>query len=391
MLNVEQILNAKFTPVSKGAYSSEDVDAFLTTVAKSYQQSLDENEQLIKKISILADKIESYRNDEEAIKLALLDAHRMAETITKNANITAKDKLEDAETRSKIIIDGANRQSNQIIEDAKEKAKEIVDNARTAVSSLTARAQTETEQAIVAAQKKAAEIVKEAEAKGQAIIGNSKSTYEYYSVELDRVKNETKKFKEAVAALCNSELKLVDDFSEDLFNSVTASPFVAKEVAEEAPAVAEVVEEQEVPVIIENEEVAEVKVIPEVENAVEEEELPEVIELDFDDEEPAISDIPEVEEVPDALIIEEESEVEIIAEEILEVPESDVEPEAEEDLFSSIESIEAPDISSLDALIPSLLDDDEFEGFKVDLDSVASDSADEDDDITSLFDSLFDE
>lgn len=388
MLNVEQILNAKFTPVSKGAYSSEDVDAFLTTVAKSYQQSLEENEQLIKKISILADKIESYRNDEEAIKLALLDAHRMAETITKNANITAKDKLEDAETRSKIIVDGANRQSNQIIEDAKEKAKEIVDNARTAVSSLTARAQTETEQAIVAAQKKAAEIVKEAERKGQAIIGNSKSTYEYYSVELDRIKNETQKFKEAVAALCNSELKLVDDFSDDLLNSVTAPPFVAKEAVQEETVSDDLVEEQVIPVIVENEEISEVQEIPEVEETAEKEEAPEAIELDFDDEEPAISDIPEVEEIPDALIIEEEPETEVDNEIALEISESEAE---EEDLFGSIESIEAPDISSLDALIPSLLEDDEFEGFKVDLDSVTDDSSDDDEDITSLFDSLFDE
>ena len=124
MLRPEQIANVKFTPISKGTYNAEEVDAFLKTVADSYDESLNQNKELIKKISILADKIESYRNDEEAIKLALLDAHKMSETINKNAKTKADDILTDAETRSKIILDGANRQADQTIIEAKEKAKQ---------------------------------------------------------------------------------------------------------------------------------------------------------------------------------------------------------------------------------------------------------------------------
>lgn len=381
MLNVDQIINAKFTPVSKGAYSADDVDSFLKVVAQSYQQSLDENKELIKKISILADKIESYRNDEEAIKLSLLDAHKMAETITKNANITASDKLEDAETRSKIIIDGANRQSAQMIDDAREKAKEIVDNARTAVASLTARAQNETEQAILAAQQKAVEIVKNAEAKGKAIIGNSQSTYEYYSAELDNIKAETKKFKEAVEALCNSQLKLVGDFSEDLFNSVTAAPFEPKAEEHEAEAQAEA--EPEV------EEIFSVSAPVAEEPATEAEEIAE--------------EIPEAEEA--AEVIEEEPAAEPVSEEDAEEPAEEIAQElpaeeeavceTEDDIFKSIEDISAPLVSSLDDFVPSpVADDDDFEGFKIDLDSLedinSTSGDDEDEDITSLFDSLFD-
>jgi cell division initiation protein len=123
MLRTEQILNATFTPVSKGTYSAEEVDAFLRTVAASYEESLGENRELIKKISILADKIESYRNDEEAIKLALLDAHKMAESISKSASDKAEALVADAENKSKILLDGANRQTAQMIEEAREQAK----------------------------------------------------------------------------------------------------------------------------------------------------------------------------------------------------------------------------------------------------------------------------
>ena len=98
MLKPEQIVNAKFTPVSKGTYSAEEVDAFLKTVASEYEKSLAEKAELIKKISILADKIESYRSDEEAIKLALLDAHKMAESVSKTAKNKADETVAEAET-----------------------------------------------------------------------------------------------------------------------------------------------------------------------------------------------------------------------------------------------------------------------------------------------------
>ncbi|MBQ4626182.1 MAG: DivIVA domain-containing protein, partial [Clostridia bacterium] len=238
MLKTEQILNAKFTPVSKGTYSAEEVDAFLKTVADSYEQSLNENRELIKKISILADKIESYRSDEEAIKLSLLDAHRMAETVNKNAKDKADNLVAEAEGKSKIILDGANRQSSQIIEEAREKAKEIVDNARTAVASLTDRAQKETDLAIASARTKSAEIISKAEEKGNEIIGTSKQSYEFYSSELAKLKSETEKFKALISDICNNQLSLINDIPE----VVLAAPAVAEE-AEEAAVEAETAEE----------------------------------------------------------------------------------------------------------------------------------------------------
>ena len=386
MLRPEQIINVKFTPVNKGTYNAEEVDAFLKTVADSYEESLNQNKELIKKISILADKIESYRNDEEAIKLALLDAHRMAETINKNANTKADDILTDAETRSKIILDGANRQANQSIEEAREKAKEIVDNARTAVASLTERAQIETESTIKAAQKKAQEIVEEAEAEGKSIIGSSKESFEFYSAELAKVKSETVKFKETIQELCKGQLNLLDGMPEFIaaVNAVSA-------VAEQVP-VEEIVDD-----------ISETVQETEIEDVAEEiiEEVPEII------EEPETEVIETVEEIQEE---DDDSDPEIILPESAEempvafVPESITEPdedasEDEDDLFSFIDDIKFDDIpdsisSDIDDLLPDLSDDeDDFEGFKVDLDSIEEINGDNDDedDITSLFDSMFDD
>ena len=372
MITVDQILNAKFTPVSKGAYSAEDVDAFLKVVAQSYEESLEENNELVKKIGILADKIESYRNDEEAIKLSLLDAHKMADSITKNANDSATAVMTDAETKAKVIVDGANLQSTKMIEEARDKAKEIVDNARTAVASLTARAQAETDQTISAAHKRAAEIVKNAEAKGEAIIGNSRSTYEYYSAELDKIKAETKKFKEAVEALCNSELALVNDFSEDLFASVTAEPYVPAE-----PVIEEVAEEVvEEPAVVEENTVIEPEVIPEVIPAAEE-----VAEEIAEEPIETIEEVAVEESVAEPDAVAEEAPVQDDAAE-----ESAVFEEItfeDDDLFGGIEDLDMPEISSLDDLVPTL--DPVFAGDEAE----ADDS--EDEDITNLFDSLFED
>ena len=403
MLRTEQILNAKFTPVSKGTYSAEEVDAFLKGVAESYDESLNENKELIKKISILADKIESYRNDEEAIKLSLLDAHRMAETIGKNAEKKAETTVSDAESRAKIILDGANRQSTQMIDEAREKAKEIVDNARNAVASLTERAQKETEQAIVSAQKKAQEIIADARDKGEKIIGNSKESYEFYSAELEKVQAKTASFKAAVEELCKGQLSLLDGVPSEFFAAISSVAAAAESNESAAPDNAPVAEPEAV---------AEQTVI---------EEAPVI------DEEPIVTAEPEIEPVAEAEVEEEpeaEEPVEEVEANIVYSPEDSAQQPAadektddeEDDLFSFIEDLNLDTLASSDSISASIddllptppaveekVDDkaeeenlEDFGGFKVDLDDIdgiAENNKDDDgdDDITSLFDSMFDE
>ena len=401
MLKTEQILNAKFTPVSKGTYSADEVDSFLKTVAQSYEQSLNENKELIKKISILADKIESYRNDEEAIKLSLLDAHRMAETVNKNAKEKADSIVSDAENKSKIILDGANRQSNILIEEAREKAKEIVDNARTAVSSLTERAQKETDHAITSARDKSAEIIAKAEEEGKRIIGNSKESFEYYSNELEKIKAETENYKKVISDVCNNQLSLINSIPDVDYSSDA----VIEEAEETTTEPREIIEEVE--------DITEELVIEE----------PEVISEEIENIEPEAVFTPDVSDVEEE---KEEEEEETFEEEIIEEVIEDFEEEIEEekiieisddtdDLFSLIDEMDFDDnfiASSIDGILPSnieakeeastddaleeiendikeLNDDDSFEGFDINLDEIEEEN--EDDDISSLFDSLFED
>ena len=392
MLKPEQIVNAKFTPVSKGTYSAEEVDAFLKTVASEYEKSLAEKAELIKKISILADKIESYRSDEEAIKLALLDAHKMAESVSKTAKHKADETVAEAETKSKAIVDGANRQSAQLIDEARAQARDIVDNAKNAVASLTERAQNETNRTINAARSKAAEIIAAAENRGKAIIGNSRDEYTKYIAAIEEAKKDAAIFKQTLADLCRKELEQVEALpddciivAEDVGDDVPLCDEPAAEIAEEltveAAEVEETVEEKHAEPTIPAEAVFE----PE---AAKEEEATE----ESEPEQPAEEEIPQVEAA-------------------VYVPEQPKEAEAEEqeieedfdDLFSLIDSTDSENIAAdIDDVLPEATEDEvaaeaaedeeEFEGFKVDLDEIADaeeDDDDDDDDISSLFDSLF--
>ncbi len=398
MLKTEQILNAKFTPVSKGTYNAEEVDAFLRVVAQSYDALNNEKTELIKKISILADKIESYRNDEEAIKLSLLDAHRMAETINKNATIKSETLIGDAETRAQLIVDGANRQSTKAIEEAKEQAKEIVENAKNAVATLTERAQNESDAAVASAKEKAACIISDAEDEANKIVGSSKAAYDFYTAELERIQNAFAEYKATVISICNEQLVLAESIPETI-----AVP-LAYESAVEA-------EEKE----IEDVDAEEIKVDSDEIFAELDEEI---AAIENADEEVEYVEIPEQDDVAEEISA--EIEPEFVA------PESEVEEEIDDsdnfdDIFSLIDDIDLENIDTdsipenLDDLVVSVeepaenseeaevieasedetADEEEaFDGFKIDLDLLGLDDPEEDeddDDITSLFDSMFDE
>ena len=233
MIRPEQIANAKFTPVSAGTYDAQEVDAYLGTVAQAYAEVFNQNNALVKKISILAEKVEEYRNNEEAIKNALLDAHKMAESVSKDAETKASAKISDAEAKAKEISENAEKQASELADAARSQAGDIVNNARTAVASLTERAQQEADGKLAAAKAKADEIISAANKQGEEIVGDSKSKYEYYTAELSKVKAEMDRFKSMVEKLCSAQ----DIDIQEVMPAVNAAAqAVENAVVEAAPA-----------------------------------------------------------------------------------------------------------------------------------------------------------
>lgn len=191
MLTLKEINEISFGKAGFGGYKPEDVDDFIDEVVVSFKQlsqekdelknkveeSEEKNEEMQKKLSILAEKVETYRHDEDGMKEALISAHRMAKTA-----------MGDAERQGENIITDAQSQADQIVEDGRAKAEEIMSNARL-------QAQDMLEQANDEAIAKAQKYVDEAEEKRK---------------ELDYLKEQVSAFKATMLDLYKKHLEMIN-------------------------------------------------------------------------------------------------------------------------------------------------------------------------------------
>ena len=111
-MNVEDIHNVTFDRVMRG-YRPEEVDAYLDQVAAELERLQTEKADLEKKMYILAEKVDQYRNDEETLKTALLNAQRMGESV-----------IHEARQKAETILYDATNKANQARDEALEKVAE---------------------------------------------------------------------------------------------------------------------------------------------------------------------------------------------------------------------------------------------------------------------------
>ena len=90
MLTPNQLKNYDFQSVGRNAYKSTDVDAFMAEVYESYEQMFRENGEIVKKMSLLAEKLAEYKSDSDNIRNALLTAERMKDKIILEAQEKAR-------------------------------------------------------------------------------------------------------------------------------------------------------------------------------------------------------------------------------------------------------------------------------------------------------------
>ena len=104
MLTLNDIINVSFRKSNFSGYRTEDVDAFIDQVKDSYDQLLkktmeqaevyetlaNEKKELERKLSVLAEKIEDYRQEESEIKTALVSAQKLGESSVREARHKAE-------------------------------------------------------------------------------------------------------------------------------------------------------------------------------------------------------------------------------------------------------------------------------------------------------------
>lgn len=110
MLTIDEIKNISFRKANRGGgYHPDDVDSFIDDVVATFEQMKREKSDLIRKMDILANRIEKYRADEEIVRNALISSQRISDETIKDANEKAEGIIKDAEARAQLMVMDANK------------------------------------------------------------------------------------------------------------------------------------------------------------------------------------------------------------------------------------------------------------------------------------------
>ena len=85
MLTPQEVTSVVFEKAVFGGYEINSVDKFLNQLTKDYSALYRDNELMKNRLSAMADKIEEYRINEDAMRLALLSAKKTAKELTEKA------------------------------------------------------------------------------------------------------------------------------------------------------------------------------------------------------------------------------------------------------------------------------------------------------------------
>ncbi len=111
MHTLNEIKNKKFDKAAFG-YKVEDVENFLNEVIDYVSALENEKAETEKKLVVLANKIEEYRNEEDSLRQALLGAQKLGDSI-----------LKEAKNRAEIIMRDATIKSENIVKNVKDEVK----------------------------------------------------------------------------------------------------------------------------------------------------------------------------------------------------------------------------------------------------------------------------
>ena len=125
MLNPNNIKGKTFD-TEKNGYSKEDVKEFLGQVAEDYAEVVKANQDTEAKIIKLVEKINEYREDEEAIQQALVVAQKESNKILTEAKTQAHDMIESAKTEQVRLAEQSASECERIVKEHKEKCAELI-------------------------------------------------------------------------------------------------------------------------------------------------------------------------------------------------------------------------------------------------------------------------
>ncbi|MBQ7543107.1 MAG: DivIVA domain-containing protein, partial [Clostridia bacterium] len=195
MLAPSQVKNYQFQLVGDGLYRADEVDAYFGTVGSAYEKLYNENGDMLKRISMLAEKVKSFQEEEELIKKTLLVAQKKADEIEAAANQYSETSVAAADKRSKDLMAAAEDRARTALADANRKSAATLKGASETAEKTIASAKSKAAMVLGEAKVRAEKMLADAQAKQQEILGSLKSEAEREKKALESVRAQSKAFK----------------------------------------------------------------------------------------------------------------------------------------------------------------------------------------------------
>ena len=110
MPNPKEIASKKFEKALGFGYRMDDVEEYLGLVAREMEDLMEEKEDLEKKLEVLADKLNEYREDEESLRTAILSAQKLGDSLIRESKNKADIIMRDATIKADTLVGNARRQ-----------------------------------------------------------------------------------------------------------------------------------------------------------------------------------------------------------------------------------------------------------------------------------------
>lgn len=195
-MNAKEILNKQFEKAKIGGYKLEEVDDFLKDVSDEFAQLQKTNSELEDKLKVLADKIREYREDEEALKDALLIAQKQGNAIVADSKASAEKLTQETREKVEKLLTESKAKSERMINDADEYSAKTRSDADAAA-----------EKTINDANNKAAEI--------KAAMDKQQQIQEEI---IRRTRKEANEFMDKVRSACEAQIELVNKMPAEVEN-----------------------------------------------------------------------------------------------------------------------------------------------------------------------------
>lgn len=203
MMTPSELREHEFKGAGRNAYKADDVDAFFGDVAVAYEKMYRENAELVKRVSLLADRLEHFKQDEYDIKQAVIGAQKAADLIVKDA----EESVENSKNEAEAILAAAKGEADIIKSDAEKQAvadsELLLSIARDKAEDILNKAKEEAHGILIAANDSASDTV-----------GAATRTITSESIHYDMLKKEVSDFRASILAQYKAHIELISKLPE---------------------------------------------------------------------------------------------------------------------------------------------------------------------------------